>query len=324
MNIFVIGLGSMGKRRIRLVHQLYPQYAIIGVDGNEERRREVMKLGVTSVYDRIEAALEENKISAAFVCTSPLAHKHIILQLLKQNIHVFTELNLVTDGYPEIINRQNQETIAFLSSTLLYRKDIEYIKKRVENQTVNYLYHSGQYLPDWHPWENYKNFFVGDKRTNGCREILAIDLPWIVQCFGKIIDFHVVKSKMTTLDINYNDNYMISIQHENGSKGCFFADVISRKATRKLEVFSEQLHIFWEGTPQSLYEYDINSKIMQQIETYESISKDNSYCDNIIENAYMEEIQTFFESIRSGKDISRYDFRDDNEILNLINRIEEE
>lgn len=324
MNILVIGLGSMGKRRIRLVHQLYPQYAIIGVDGNEERRREVTKLGISKVYDRIEAVLEENEINAAFVCTSPLAHKHIILQLLKQDIHVFTELNLVTDGYQEIINHQNQETIAFLSSTLLYRKDIEYVKKRVENQTVNYMYHSGQYLPDWHPWENYKNFFVGDKRTNGCREILAIDLPWIVQCFGKIIDFHVVKSKMTSLDINYDDNYMISIQHENGSKGCFFADVVSRKATRKLEVFSEQLHIFWEGTPQSLYEYDINSKIMQQIETYESINKDNSYCDNIIENAYMEEIKTFFESIKSGKDISIYDFRDDNEILNLINRIEEE
>ena len=47
------------------------------------------------------------------------------------------------------------------------------------SRPVNYIYHIGQYLPDWHPWENYKNFFVGDKRTGGVREIFGIDLPWL-------------------------------------------------------------------------------------------------------------------------------------------------
>ena len=34
----------------------------------------------------------------------------------------------------------------------------------------------GQYLPDWHPWESYKSFFVSNKKTNGCRELFAIEL----------------------------------------------------------------------------------------------------------------------------------------------------
>ena len=39
MNIMVIGLGSMGKRRIRLIHELYPEYLIYGIDEREDRRK---------------------------------------------------------------------------------------------------------------------------------------------------------------------------------------------------------------------------------------------------------------------------------------------
>ena len=38
MNIVVIGLGSMGKRRIRLIKELYPEYSIVGIDGRKDRR----------------------------------------------------------------------------------------------------------------------------------------------------------------------------------------------------------------------------------------------------------------------------------------------
>ena len=43
MNIVVIGLGSMGKRRIRLIKAIYPQYDIAGVDSNIERVQAVEK-----------------------------------------------------------------------------------------------------------------------------------------------------------------------------------------------------------------------------------------------------------------------------------------
>ena len=40
MNVLVIGLGSMGKRRIRLLRELYPDFKIFGVDGRADRRQE--------------------------------------------------------------------------------------------------------------------------------------------------------------------------------------------------------------------------------------------------------------------------------------------
>lgn len=324
MNLVVVGLGSMGKRRIRLIKQAYPEMSIYGVDQSIERRKEVERLLEIETSSDLEEILTSKKPLAAFVCSSPLTHQKIIDQLLSRHIHVFTELNLVQEGYEKWMNRENPNTLLFLSSTLVYRKDIQSIANRIQDKPVNYIYHSGQYLPDWHPWESYKNFFVGDKRTNGCREIFAIELPWIVKTFGEIESIYVMKSKLSDLELDYADNYMVSIQHKNGTKGSFCVDVVSRKAMRRLEVFSEEVHLFWEGTPTSLGEYDKAAKVIQPIQTYETVEKDPRYCENIIENAYTDEIITFLEAVLGGKPEFKYTLEEDFEVLKLIDQIEGE
>ena len=320
MKIIVVGLGSMGKRRIRLIRQYDSSIEIFGVDTNEARASEVSKEYGITVYKTIKDAVSENKIDAAFVSTSPLSHKNIICELIKNNINVFTEINLIQDGYDEFISEKNVKL--FLSSTFLYRKDIQWIMNKVNGTRCNYLYHTGQYLPDWHPWENYKSFFVGDKRTNGCREILAIELPWIIKCFGNIKYISVIKDKLSSLEINYADNYLIQIEHENGNKGQIAVDVVARKPIRRLEVFNEDLDIRWDGTPNSLQNFNLETKDFDAVETYQKIDKDNRYCDNIIENAYMDEIDAFLSWIKGDNSKVLHNFESDKYILDCIDKIE--
>lgn len=106
----------------------------------------------------------------------------------------------------KILVCQLKGKVLFLSSTLLYRAEMLKIKEETNKIAgqINYIYHVGQYLPDWHPWENFKDYFVADKRTNGCRELFAIELPWLIDAFGKIKQTTAMKSKMSSLDIDYN------------------------------------------------------------------------------------------------------------------------
>ncbi len=162
--LLVIGLGSMGKRRARLLKRARPQASLCGVDLSPARREEAEALGIRA-YESLEAALAAKTPRAAFVCTAPVTHAAIIARLLQAGVPVFTELNLVDDGYDELTAEAREKGVPlFLSSTMLYRGETQYIKRRVQefSKPVNYIYHIGQYLPDWHPWENYKNFFVGD------------------------------------------------------------------------------------------------------------------------------------------------------------------
>lgn len=323
MVVYVIGLGSMGKRRIRLLSER-ENIHIIGIESNPERREEVANQFNIETFDSIEAAEESIKGECAFICTSPLSHAAIINNCLNHKLNVFTEINLIADGYEENIALAKEKgLVLFLSSTFLYRPETNYIIDRVSksNSPLNYMYHVGQYLPDWHPWEDYNSFFVGNTRTNGCREIFAIELPWIVTCFGEIKDVTVLKSKNTSLKVDYNDNYLVQIQHENGTKGVFAVDVVSRKAVRRFEVYGEDLYLTWNGTPDSLIDYDIDKKEDIKVDVGVGEHKEG-YASFITENPYREEITTFLALIQNPANECRWDFERDLGVLNVIDRIE--
>lgn len=324
MKIVVIGLGSMGRRRIRLIKQYNDSYKIIGVDLNKERRiASESEFGIETI-DSLEEAIKNNNLDSAIICTSPLSHSKLIKLCLENNLHVFTELNLVADGYDENIQLAKEKNrVLFLSSTFLHRAEIKKINKlvKMQGERLNYTYHIGQYLPDWHPWEDYKDFFVGDKRTNGCREIFAIELPWLIEVFGNINDIVVRKSKISSLNIDYDDNYMIILEHESGHKGMLAVDIVSRKAVRNLEVLGEYLYLSWDGSAEGLKMVDIDKRKEENILLYEKVDQLDQYSKFVVENAYYDEIASFFEAISNNIE-PIYDFEKDKIILDLIDRIE--
>lgn len=324
MNIIVIGLGSMGKRRIRLMRE-HKEVELFGIDSQESRCAEVKeKFGITC-YNSIDEACKVQNIHAAIISTSPLSHASIIKECLEHNLHVFTEINLVQDGYNENIALAKEKgKVLFLSSTFLYRKETQTIIEKVHEAKcpLNYIYHVGQYLPDWHPWESYNNYFIGNPKTNGCREIMAIDLPWIVTAFSAIKDVKVMKSKNTELNIKYNDNYLLMLVHENGTKGVFAVDVVSRKPYRHIDVYGEHLQLSWNGTADSLNQYDIENKQDINISLEDASEHIEGYAAFVTENPYREELNAYLKQISDSNSVPAWDFEKDKIVLDWIDKIE--
>ena len=326
MRVLVVGLGSMGKRRIRLLQRFTEIELIVGVDGREDRREETSNLYGIDTYASIDDAIcTHTDVDSSFVCTSPLSHSCIITTLLNAGLNVFTEINLVKDGYEENIKiAKEKNRKLFLSSTFIYREEIQYIRNKIVGKNrINYVYHIGQYLPNWHPWENYKDFFVGDKRTNGCREILAIELPWLIGTFGFVKKYNVISDKITDLNIQYSDNYMIQLEHENGNKGTLVVDIVSPKAVRNLEVYGENIYFSWNGYPTSLEEFIPENQSIEKVIIHENSEHIDGYSSFVIENAYQNEIREFIDVV-SDKRKPIYGFEQDLYVLNLIDKIEGE
>jgi len=324
MKIGVIGLGSMGKRRIRLLQQIDSQYDLTGIDTRADRRIEAEETFGIKTTDSLKKAVAENQIEALVVSTSPLSHAKIIHEALSCGCHVFTELNLVNDLYEENMQLAEEKgLVLFLSSTMMFREETAYIAEEVRKSAhpVNYIYHIGQFLPTWHIWESYKDFFVGDRRTNGCREVFAIELPWLTDVFGPVEDFQVVKGRMTDLEIDYPDHYELLIRHKNGSVGSLNVNVVSQYAVRNLEIYGQSCYIRWEGTPDSLRKYDPEAGKMECIQLYSQTESINEQNRSIIEDAYRKELEEFT-GVIGGTAEYRYSFAKDQEVLRLIDRIE--
>ena len=147
MRVAVIGLGSMGKRRIRLLKQYIEKegkrngrknekWEITGIDLSRERCLEVEELCNIETFSDLDKGLSKGNIDCALICSSPASHAELIHECLKRGLHVFTEMNLVNNRYKENKRRAGEKKrVLFLSSTFLYRKEIEFIKEKLQKKS---------------------------------------------------------------------------------------------------------------------------------------------------------------------------------------------
>jgi predicted dehydrogenase len=325
MRILVCGLGSMGKRRLGIIRRLLPNARICGVDPQKERAeaiRDMAEMTDTDFFKAFKAFDPE----AVFVCSPPLTHSDVVLFSLDHGAHTFSEINLTDQGYDRVLHSAElNKKLAFLSSTFLYNKEIKWLIDRINTEgKMGYRYHTGQYLPDWHPWENYQDFFVSKKQTNALREIMAIEFPWIFKAFGRIADYKCMAQKISNLNLDYPDMVHLILKHENGSSGTITFDCVSVQAVRRLEVFNGTCFFEWGGTPGTLKSYCPEKKQAESVSVYEHAENNPDYAAFIIENPYVEEVETFFRLIQENIYDGAHGYDQDLKIIEFINRVEKE
>jgi predicted dehydrogenase len=184
----VVGLGSMGKRRIRNLLSLGIN-EIIGFDKRNDRRKEAKELYSIETFDNINEITKNFKLNALIISVPPDVH-HIYMKLaLNLKIPAFIEASVVdTDLDNIILESKAKDVLLAPSCTLSFHPAIKKISKIIESKELgnisNYLYHSGQYLPDWHNYEKVSDYYVSSKETGGGREIVPFELTWITLLLG--------------------------------------------------------------------------------------------------------------------------------------------
>ena len=322
MKFLVIGLGSMGKRRIRNLKFLNAS-EIIGFDVREDRRKEVESEHNVATFGTIDDAIGQNP-DAFIISVPPAMHNEYTRLAIENKIPAFVEASVILDGL-EDLNKLAKNNGVFIapSCTLKFHpaiKDIRNIVKSMKyGRITNFSYHSGQYLPDWHPWENVKDFYVSKKETGGAREIVPFELTWIIDVVG--FPKNIIGFCGHTMDVgaDIDDTYVISMDLGD-AYGNLTVDVTSRSATRSLIINMEQGQILWKWDDNIVKLYDA---IDQRWITYQYPEGHTAegYNKNIIEDMYIEEMESFIGSI-SGKDQYPNSLDEDIKVLELLNEME--
>lgn len=322
MTFLIIGLGSMGKRRVRCLKSLGYEN-IIGFDVKESRRKETEKKYCIQTINNVEN-VNFNEIDAIIISVPPAMHNEYIRLAIEKKIPAFVEASVILDGL-EDLNKLAKNNGVFIapSCTLKFHpaiKDIRNIVKSMKyGRITNFSYHSGQYLPDWHPWENVKDFYVSKKETGGAREIVPFELTWLVDVVG--FPKNIIGFCGYTMDVgaDIDDTYVISMDLGD-AYGNLTVDVTSRSATRSLIINMEQGQIVWKWDDNIVKLYDA---INQRWITYQYPKGQTAegYNKNIIEDMYIEEMESFIGSI-SGKDQYPNSLDEDIKVLELLNEIE--
>jgi len=319
----VIGLGSMGKRRVRCLLALgYKKEDIYGFDLREDRRQEVSDLyGVNTINDI--KSVNFSGIKAIIVSLPPDKHAIGAKIAIDNGKPVFIEASIILDDVLDIKKYNNGKVYIAPSCTMTYHPIIKDIKNIIHSgkygKVCNFSYHSGQYLPDWHPWESVKDFYVGQRITGGAREIVPFEFTWIVDMLGFPKEVKGYYRKTIDFGCNIEDSYCCSINYEN-MVGTMIVDVAARYAVRNLIINLEEAQIQWRWDKKQveLYEAKTNRWVYFDQPAFKSAG---GYNENIGEKMYIDELGAFIKGI---DDHSLYPntIEKDIKVLELLESIE--
>ncbi len=318
MKFLIIGLGSMGKRRIRNLQYLKAG-EILGFDVKDERRKEAEEKYGIKTFGDFDEAMKQSP-DALIISTPPDLHMKYAMIAAKNNKHFFTEASVTIDGMPELIKEcKGKKIVVAPSCTMRFQPSVKALKALLDKNEIGkilaFTYHCGQYLPDWHPWEDYRKFYVAKKETGAAKEIVSFELVWILWALGAIDGISCFKGKLTNLEIDIDDAYQILMKFKNGALGHMLVDVISRVPYRQCKFLSEDGLILWDwGNAIKVYTAKDKQWREYKLDTGTAVP---GYDERIKEEPYIEEMQHFISAIK-GESKFPYTFEEDKKVLELL------
>ncbi|KKU13028.1 MAG: Oxidoreductase-like protein [Candidatus Magasanikbacteria bacterium GW2011_GWC2_45_8] len=327
MKYLVIGLGSMGKRRVRNLQALGIK-DVAGFDTRSDRRLESHEKYGIPVFDNLDSALQVYGPQVFVVSTPPDLHMHYAYYAFERGISCFIEASVVdAEKIKELSEKIKSGHIVMAPScTMRYfpgpKKVKELIQTNAIGKVLNVNYQTGQYLPDWHPWEKMEDFYVSKRETGAAREIVPFELTWLNDIFGAAKAAACVKAKLTDMPADIDDIYHCLLRYDDNVLVNLTVEVISRpKSTRDMRVLGSEGAIVF-STDSNSVRY-INTSMEEWKEYKLDVGTVESQYINP-EEPYIAEMKDFVAAVQA-KDQSLYpnSLEDDYAILQTLYALEQ-
>jgi predicted dehydrogenase len=258
MKYLVIGLGSMGKRRVRNLQTLGIK-DVAGFDTRADRRQETKEKYGIPVFENLETAMQKFEPQSFVISTPPDLHMHYAYYAFERGISCFIEASVVDAVKIKELSKKIQggPIVMAPSCTMRYYAGPKKVKDLIRSNTIgkvlNVNYQTGQYLPDWHPWEKIEDFYVSKHETGAAREIVPFELTWLNDIFGKAKAVACIKAKLTDIPADIDDIYHCLLHYDGNVIANITVEVISRpKAVREMRVLGSEGEITFSADTNSV------------------------------------------------------------------------
>ena len=252
LRFVIIGGGSIGRRHLGNLQTLGATENVV-IDVDDERRR----AGESQFGVQTEAALEaawRTTFDAALVTVPTSAHVPIALAAAEQGCHLFIEKPLADkmDGVDKLASVvDHQRLITLIGCNLRFHPGLMAVKQLVADGVIGRVLSAraefGYFLPDWHPWEDYRETYSA-RRDHGGGVILdaihEVDyLRWLV---GEMTSIACIADTISTLEIDTEDVAAMLLRFAGGAVGEIHLDYLQRRYSRSCQIVGERGTVRWD------------------------------------------------------------------------------
>jgi predicted dehydrogenase len=295
MKFLVCGTGSIGLRHIKNLKHLGQNDILVYSTGKSLMVGVKEEIKDFKVYDNLEKALEE-KPDVCMVTNPTSMHIDVALKAAKAGCNLYIEKPLSNslkdlDLLKKIVDDKKLTTL--ITYQFRYHPHIIKLKaifNNLENIYGKALYVTtewSEYLPDWHPWENYKQGYSARKDLGGGVLLTQIHpMNYLNYIFGEIKDIKINKLATKSLDIEVDDIADLLLNFKNGMTGHIHVDFLQKPRVHTMKIVTSKGRFEWD--------YHQNSLIFINMQGNKEIFENDGFERN---DMFLDMLKNFISSI---------------------------
>lgn len=288
-SVLVVGSGSIGRRHLRNLRKIGIQ-RLAACDADRERLIPMVTEFNVKPFSDFDEALASIKPQLVFICTPPVFHVSQALKAVRANAHVFIEkpLSHTLDTVAELIaEAESRRRVVQVGYNLRFHPGLLKVKQLVDEGIIGrvlWVYAEvGQYLPDWRPWQDYRQSYTA-KRDLGGGIILdgSHELDYVIWLLGRPIELACMAGRVSNLMVNVEDCATILLRFGNGTQADIHMDFVQRGYARSCKLAGEKGTIVWDYSKNEIqifradeakwetisYEFDPNQTYIAEVEHF--------------------------------------------------------
>lgn len=252
MRALVIGLGSIGTRHLNNLHRLGVKELLAFRKRKLPPPQNLLSQEVKVFQDLEEALLQ--KPDLAVVANPSHLHFECAIAALRKGVPLYLE-KPVTDRLEDARALEKvaaeKKVPVLVGCQLRFHPNLLAVKQWLVEGKLGEVYTAfadvGEYLPGWHPWEDYRDSYAARAEMGGgVVKTLIHELDYAYWLFGSVQDVYAMGGHRTKLEVTAEDTALISLQHHSGVALQMRMDYWRRPATRTLHIAGELGQIRWD------------------------------------------------------------------------------
>jgi len=252
--ILVIGCGSIGRRHMRVFRELGVDF--IGAADLRQDRLDQAKdeIGPDTLTLDHRAALAEGGYDAAIIAAPTYLHTPLAMDAARAGCHLFIEKPVAMDmaGLEELARLcAEKNLITYTAYCYRFIPSVERMTAILAAGTIGKplaaRLHISSYLPDWHPWEDYRDFYMAKKEQGGgalLDESHGIDL--LRSLFGEVSEVDALVCNVSDLEISSDDLSVLQMRFATGLVAQAHFDLLGRSPRIGLEIIGDEGTLLWD------------------------------------------------------------------------------
>ena len=250
IKILVCGVGSIGERHIRnLLSSGYEDIILY-----RQRNLPFRTIDRTfPVVDFLEEALKQ-KPDVAFICNPTHLHMETAIACVGAGCHVFVEkpLSHTLEGIDQLSRLLEKKKRQLMVGYMLrFHPCLIKIKSWLDNSRIGNLVYLrsqwGEYLPDWHPYENYRESYAAqDAMGGGPALTLSHELDilfWMAGDYKRVVS---LENTASDLKVKTDHGVDVLLELTSGATANIHLDYFQSPPSRCLEIIGTRGRIVFD------------------------------------------------------------------------------